>query len=218
MYSGFQCFAQSSALPVCAYSVTKLCPTLLQTHRLYLARFLCPWDFPGKNTEAGCHFLLQRIFPTQRSNPRLLCLLHWQEDSLPPRNLPGSVGIKMVQPGPFSPGKCSLSPVQFSHSVVSNSLQPHGLQHTRLPCPSPHSRSLLKLMSIESVMSSNHLILCHPPFSSRLQSFPASVFSNDSVLHIRWPKYWSFSFSISLSNEYSGLISFRIDWLDLLAV
>ena len=77
---------------------------------------------------------------------------------------------------------------------------------------------LLKLKSTESVMRSNHLILCHPPFSSRLQSFPASVFSNDSVLHIRWPKYWSFSFSVSPSNEYSGLISFRIDWFDLLAV
>ena len=72
-------------------------------------------------------------------------------------------------------------------------------------------------MSIEPVMPSNHLILC-VPFSSCLQSFPASVFSNESVLHIRWPKYWSFSFSISPSNEYSGLISFWMDWLDLLAV
>ena len=77
---------------------------------------------------------------------------------------------------------------------------------------------LLKFMSIESVMQPNHLILCIP-FSSSLQSFPASgSFSNESVLHIRWPKYWSFSFSISPSNEYSGLISFRMDWLDLLAI
>ena len=81
-----------------------------------------------------------------------------------------------------------------------------------------NSWTLLKLMSIESVMPSNHLILCHP-ISSRLQSFPASgSFSNESVLRIRWPKYWNFSFSISPSNEYSGLISFRMDWLDLLAV
>ena len=81
-----------------------------------------------------------------------------------------------------------------------------------------NSRSLLKLMSVESVMLSNHLVLCHR-FSSCLQSFPAfRVFSNESVLHIRWPKYWSFSFSICPSNEYSGLISFRMDWLDLLAV
>ena len=80
------------------------------------------------------------------------------------------------------------------------------------------SQSLLKLMSIESVMPSSHLILCHPLLF--LPSiFPSvRVFSNDSALCIRWPKYWSFSFSISPSNEYSGLISFRIDWFDLLAV
>ena len=81
-----------------------------------------------------------------------------------------------------------------------------------------NSWSLLKLMSIELVMPSNHLILCHPLLL--LPSiFPSiRVFSDESALHIRWPKYWSFSFSISLSNEYSGLISFRMDWLDLLAV
>ena len=79
-------------------------------------------------------------------------------------------------------------------------------------------RSLLKLMSIESVMPSNHLILCHPLLLPP-SIFPSiRVFSNESVLHIRWPKYWSFSFSISPSNEFSELISFRIDWLDLLAV
>ena len=94
-------------------------------------------------------------------------------------------------------------------------------------CPTPydpmsgflvHSRSLLKLMSIELVMPPNHLILCRPLFL--LPSiFPSiRVFANESVLCIRWPKYCSFSFSISPSNEYSGLISFRIDWLDLLAV
>ena len=81
-----------------------------------------------------------------------------------------------------------------------------------------NSQSLLKLMSIELVMPSSHLILCHalllPP-----SIFPSiRIFSNESVLHIRWPKNWSFSFSISPSNEYSGLISFRMDWLDLLAV
>ena len=81
-----------------------------------------------------------------------------------------------------------------------------------------NSQSLLKLMSTESVMSSNHLILCH--FLLLLPSiFPSiRVFSNESALLIRWPKYWSFSFSISPSNEHSGLISFRMDWLDLLAV
>ena len=81
-----------------------------------------------------------------------------------------------------------------------------------------NSHNLLKLMSITSVMPSNHLILCHPLLL--LPSiFPSiRVFSNESVLRIRWPEYWSFSFNISPSNEYSGLISFRIDWLDLLAV
>ena len=81
-----------------------------------------------------------------------------------------------------------------------------------------NSRSLLKLMSIESVMQSNHFILCRP---LRLlpSNFPSNrVFPNESALHIRWPKYWSFSFTLSPSNEYSGPISFRMDWLDLLAV
>ena len=81
-----------------------------------------------------------------------------------------------------------------------------------------NSQSLLKLMSIESVMPSHHLFLCHP-LLLLCSIFPSiRVFSNESVLHIRWPKYWSFSFSINPSNEYSGLIFFRMDWLDLLAV
>ena len=111
-----------------------------------------------------------------------------------------------------------FSSVQFSRSAVSNSWWPRGLQHARLPCPITNSRSLLKFMSIESVMPSNHLIFCQPLLL--LPSiFPSiRVFSIEPVLRIRWPKYWSFSFSISLYNEYSGLISFRIDWLDLLAV
>ena len=81
-----------------------------------------------------------------------------------------------------------------------------------------NSRSLLKLMSIESVMPSNHLILCHPLLLPPSICPNIKVFSSESVLCIRWPKYWSFSFSISPSNEYSGLISFRMDWLDLLTV
>ena len=113
---------------------------------------------------------------------------------------------------PQDPGY--ISSVQFSHSVVSKSLQPHGLQHARPRCPSPTPR-VYSLMSIESVMSSNHFILCHP-FLLLLSIFPSiRVSSNESVLHIRWPKYWNFSFSISPSNEYSGLISFRMDSFDL---
>ena len=111
----------------------------------------------------------------------------------------------------------------FSHSVVSDSLQTYKLQHTRLPSASLSPRVFsnscpLSHPTIESLMSSNHLILCHPLLL--LPSvFPSiRVFSNGSILPIRWPKYWSFNFRISLSNEYSGLISFRLDWMDLLAV
>ena len=104
--------------------------------------------------------------------------------------------------------------VQFSCSVMSDSLLPHRLQHTRLPCPSS-SQSLLRLMSIKLLMPSNHLILCPLLFLPSI--FPSiRVFSSESLVCIRWPKYWSFS--ISPSNEHPGLISFRVDWFDLLAV
>ena len=106
----------------------------------------------------------------------------------------------------------------LSCSVMSDSLCLYGLQHTRLPCLSLTSRSLLRLKSIESMMPSNHLILCHPLLLLPSIFLSIRVFSNESVLCTRWPKYWSFSFSISSSNEYSGLISFRMDWVDLLAV
>ena len=110
-----------------------------------------------------------------------------------------------------------FSSVQFSLSVMSDSFRPHGLAH-QASLSITNSWSLLKLMSIESVMPSSHLILCY-----RLLLLPSicpsiRVFSNESVLHIRWPEYWSFNFSISPSDEYSGLISIRMDWLDLLAV
>ena len=99
--------------------------------------------------------------------------------------------------------------VQFSHSDVSDSLQPHELQHARPPCPSVTPMSLRKLMLIESVMPSNHLILCRPLLLPPSIFRSIRAFSNESVLRIRWPKYWSFSFSLSPFNEYSGLISFR---------
>ena len=111
----------------------------------------------------------------------------------------------------------SACSIQFSHSVVSDSVTPW-TEARQAFLSITNSWSLVKLKSIESVMPSNRLILCHslllPP-----SIFPSiSVFSNVSVLRIRWPKYWSFSFSISPSHEYSGLISFWIDWFDLLAV
>ena len=113
--------------------------------------------------------------------------------------------------------KLVLNSVQFSCSVVSNTLRPHELQHARLPCPSPtpgvYSNSCPLNQWYYPTISSSLI-----PFSSCLQSSPALGSSNESVLPIKWPKYWSFSFSISPSNERSGLISFRMDWLDLLAV
>ena len=124
-------------------------------------------------------------------------------------------------------GSVSVAALQIIPSVPSFSVQ--SLSHVGLfatpwtaACQASlsiaNSRSLLKLMSIDSVMPSNHLIPCHPLLL--LPSIFPSIraFSNESALHIRWPKYWSFSFSISPSNEYSGLISFRMDWLDLFAV
>ena len=100
---------------------------------------------------------------------------------------------------------------------MSNSLQPHESQHTGTLCIT-NSRSLPKLKSIESVMASSHFILCRPLLL--LPAIPPSirVFSNESTLHMRWPEYWSFSFSISPLNEHPGLISYKLDWLDLLAV
>ena len=114
--------------------------------------------------------------------------------------------------------KVKMPSVQLSCSVMSDSLQPHGLQHGSLPCPSPTPRACWN-----SCPSS---WWCHPTTSSSvipllllLSIFPSiRVYSNESVFCNRWPKYWSFSFSISPSNDYSGLISIRVDWLDLLAV
>ena len=122
--------------------------------------------------------------------------------------------------------KLNLSVLQITRVSVS-SVQ--SLSHVRLfvtPWTAAHqaslsitnSQSLLKLMSIESVMPSNHLILCHPLLIPPSILPSIRVFSNKSALHIRWPKYWNLSFSISPSNEYSRPISFRMDWLDLLAV
>ena len=118
-----------------------------------------------------------------------------------------------------------MSSVQYSHSVLSDSLRPHWLQHTRPPCPSPtpgvYSNSCPLMISIgvhhvyscPLVTPSNHLILCCPLLLST-SIFPSiRVFSSESALRFRWPKYWSFSFNIRPSNEHSELISFRMDWL-----
>ena len=99
---------------------------------------------------------------------------------------------------------------------MSDSLLPHRLQHTRLPCPSPTPKAYSNSCPLS--WWSNHLILCHPLLLLPSIFSSIRVFSNESVLHIRWPKYWSFSFSISPSGEYSGLISFQMDWFDLFAI
>ena len=154
----------------------------LQPHELEPPRLICPWNFPGKNTGVGCHALLQGIFPTPGSNPCLLC---WQADSLPFSSVQSFSHVQLLVTPWITARQASLS--------ITNSW------------------SLLKLMSIVSEMPSSHLILCCPLLL--LPPIPPSitVFSNELTLRMRWPKYWSFSFSISPSNEHPGLISFRMD-------
>ena len=120
----------------------------------------------------------------------------------------------------FSPGLgAGISPsVQFSRSVVSDSLQPCELQHARPPCTSPTPGVYPNSCPSSQWCHPANLILCRPLLLLPSISPSIRVFSNESTLRMRWPKYWSFSFSISHSNEHPGLISFRTDWLDLLAV
>ena len=156
--------------------------------------------FPSQQYWRSCHALLQGTFLTQGSNPHHLCLL-----------LAGELFTT-------SPTWETHKSNQFSSvTQLCLFLTPWTAAY-RASLSITNTQSSLKFMSIESVMPSNHLILWHPLFL--LPSiFPSiRVFSNESALLIRWPKYWSFSFSISPSNEHPGLISFSIDWLDLLAV
>ena len=158
--------------------------------------------FPRQEHWSGLPFPSPGIFLTQGSNPSLLHLLHWQVDSW-----------LLVTPGKpcyfISPVQ-SLSSVQFFVTQWTAECQA-SLSNT-------NSQSLVKFMSIELVMPSNHLILCHPLLLPPSILLSIRVFSNESIICIRCPNYWSFNFSISSSNEYSGLISFRMDWFDLLAV
>ena len=146
-------------------------------------------------------------------------ILEWGLPFPSPGNLPNT-GIEPVfldSPALAGSFFSTIKPVQFSRSVVTDSATPWTAA-CQASLSITNSWSLLKLMFIELVMPSNHLILCCPLLLPP-SVFPSiRVFSSESVLHISWPKYWSFSFSISPSNEYSGLISFRMDWLDLLAV
>jgi len=187
-----------SMQPFSAFPSACVCAKLLQS-----CPTLCDpmdWRPPGSSRLPGSsvHGILQvrLIFPTQWSQPRsLLSFLHWQTGSLP-----------LVPPGSSVQ---SLSHVRLLVTSCTAACQA-SLSIT-------NSQSLLKLMFIKSVIPSNHLIVC--PILLLPSIFPSiRVFPNESVLPIRWPKYCSFSFSISSSNEYSGLISLRMDWLDLLVV
>ena len=175
------------------------CVWFFVTPWIVAPQLLCPWKFPGKNTGVGCSFLLQGVFLTQESNP---CLLHWQVDSLSLHDWGSSLySLISVQ---------SLSHVQLFVTPWTTANQA-ALSITK-------SFSLPKPMSIDLVMSSNYLILCHPLLLLPSIYPSIKVFSNESAFYIRWPEYWRSSCSISPSSEYSGLISFRIDWLDLFAI
>ena len=169
--------------------VIQSCPTLCDPMDCSLPGFSVHGDSPGKSNRVGCHALLQRIFPTQGLNPCLLWLLHCR-------------WIFTTEPS----GK-PLYDIQFSSVQLLSRVLLFAIPWTAAHQASlfiTNSQSLLKLTSTESVMPSNHLILCHRPLL--LPSvFPSiRVFSNESVLQIRWPKYWSFGFSLSPSDEYSG--------------
>ena len=173
--------------------VTSVISDSLRSYELQPARLLCPWGSPGKNTGVGCHHaLLQGISSTQGSNSCHLHLLHWQVGSLP-----------LVPPG---------KPRVFSCFSVTQS-------YMTICKPMDHSTSGLPVLNhfLEFVQTHVHWAGDAIQPSCALLLLPSTspsirVFSNESTLHIRWPKYWSFNFSISPSNEYSGLISFKIDW------
>ena len=170
-------------------------PNSLQSHVLY-----SPRNSPGQNTGLGSLSLHQWIFPP-RNQTGVICIA-------------GRYFTNWAMRVRSTLQNQSVS--QFSHSVMSDSLQPHGLQHARLPCASPTPEAYSKSRPLHW--------WCHPttsssviPFSFSFQSLPASG-SFPMSCFFRLPKNWSFSFSISPSNEHSGLISFRMDWLDLLAI
>ena len=198
----------------------------LPPHGLWHTRPLCPSPSPGACSNS-CP-LSQWCHPTTSSSviPFSSCLQSFPTSGIWDLADPGIKAGSLMSPALAGesfplvpPGKPSNynSSVQFSCSVLSDCLRPHESQHARPPCPSP-----------TPAVYSNSCPLsqwCHPaisssvvPFSSCPQSLLAWVFSNESTLHMRWPKYWSFSFSISPFNEHPGLISFRMDRLDLPAV
>ena len=215
---------------VCVCSVAQSYPTLCGPMD-FTHQDSSPWNFPDESTRPGCHFLIKRIFQNQGF---YLNLLHWHGGSLllAPLGKPYQFSsVAQLCPTLWESMNCSTpglpaaaakslqsclilcNPIDSSPlgSTAPGILQARTLEWVAISYPSPTPG----VYSIESVMPSNHLILCRPLLL--LPSiFPSiKVFSNESVLRIRWPKYWSFSSSISPSNEYSGLISFRMDWVSL---
>ena len=170
--------------------VAQLCPTLCDPMD---TRLLRPWDFLGKSTGVGCHFFLQGTsWPRDRTQVSHIVDRHFTVWA-------------------------TREVLQFSCSVVSDSLQPHGLQHARPPCPSPTPTVYLNSCPLSRWMLSSHLILLSPSPPTFNPSQHQGLF-NESALRIRWTKDWNFSFNISPSNEHPELISFRMDWLDFLAI
>ena len=177
---------------------------------------ICSLQAKAGSLRRACAHLLEVL---QAGNSVLGAYYHTQRTSSTSwgKLLPPPL-TETVQQEPEKSRSLHSQPLQFSSFQLLGCVQLFATLWTAARKASlsiTNSQSLLKLMSIESVVPSNHLILCRPFLPPR-SIFPSNrVFSNKSVLHIRWPKYWTFSFSISPSNEYSGLISFRIDWFDL---
>ena len=182
---------------VCAQSL-QLCRTLCDPMGFNLPGSSVHGILQARILEWVCHSLLQGTFPTQRSNSSLLHFLHCRWILYPPIHL-------------GSPQRW-ISSLQFSCSVFVRLFVIPWIAARQAFLSITNSRSSLKLTSIESVMPSSHLILCCPLFLLPPILPSIRVFSNESTLRMRWPKYWSFSFSIIPSIEYPGLISFRMDW------
>ena len=209
-------------------SITRSCLTLLWPRGLQPASLLRPWHFPGKSTGVGCHCLLQ--FDTNQNQNQIKITVRNHLILISMATIKKTEGTSLAvqelrlclhcRGHGFDPWWGNQDPTCFVgvfQLLSCDSLWCSGLQHAR------HPRPLLSPGACSNSCPSSQL--CHPtisssvvPFSSCPQSYSASgSFQNESVLCIRWPNYWSFNFSMSSSNEYSGSISFRIDWFDLLA-
>ena len=214
MFSGFRVLSLALPSPwnvlvlylhiyICiVHSITFFSSNITVSVRLYLYSFTDISNYHNLATQNNITFLLHSFVGQKSGVAWLLSLLWFHQAQLKVSasmdNYLQSLGIICFQ----------HDSVQFSHSFIFNCLQPHGLQHSRPPCPSPTPRVYSNSCPLSQWLPSNHLILCCPLLL--LPSvFPRTrVFSNESVFHIRWPKYWSFRFRFSPSNEYSGLLSF----------